>query len=73
MLFLRAHRLRAASLALVAALALALLPTLARALQPLSPLPAGSELCRSDTTPDLHHLLEACGHCALAAVPALPP
>jgi hypothetical protein len=70
---LRAHRLRAASLALVAALALALLPTLARALQPLSSLPAWADLCRSSGAPDLHHALDACGHCALAAVPALPP
>lgn len=70
---LHARRLRAASLALLAALALALLPTLARALQPLSSLPAWAELCRSSGAPDLHHALDACAHCALAAVPALPP
>jgi hypothetical protein len=71
--FLHLRRLHAASLALLAALALAVLPTLARALQPASALPAWAELCRSGGTPDLHHALEACGHCALAAVPALPP
>jgi hypothetical protein len=71
--FQRAHRRYAAGLALLAALALSLLPTLARALQPGSALPAWAELCRSSDTPALGHALDACGHCALAAVPALPP
>lgn len=74
---LRARRLRAALPALVAVLALALLPTLSRALSlqsPLLPPAVAADLCRGDTGGNgLHHALEACAHCALAAHAALPP
>ncbi len=72
-MLLKTARLRRASLALLAALALAVLPTLARALEPLSATPVWAELCRNTGSPDALHVLQACGHCMLAATPLLPP
>lgn len=62
-----------ARLAMVAALALALLPTVARAFQPVGVPPVGASVCRSsDAAPDLTHALDACAHCVVAALPLLP-
>ncbi|MCB1994928.1 MAG: hypothetical protein H6933_20190 [Burkholderiaceae bacterium] len=62
-----------ARLAMVAALALALLPTVARALQPVAAAPVWASVCSSTATPDLTHALDACAHCVVAALPVLPP
>lgn len=69
----RRTRLHRARLAWLAALALVLLPTLARALQPVVAAPTWVELCRSGDVPGLQHALQACGYCTLSSAPLLPP
>jgi hypothetical protein len=62
-------------LALLAALTLALLPSVSRALSPLSPAQFMPDLCRSaDSAPEhtVAHSLTACGLCVVAAAPVLP-
>lgn len=68
----RIQRLHAASLALLAALALAVLPAVSRAMPSATTPPTWSDICRSSDTPDLHHALAACGHCVVAGAPLLP-
>lgn len=67
-------RFTAAWLALLAVLAAALLPTLARAAAASAP--AWAEVCSADGTrglPDAAHALEHCPFCAPSATPSLPP
>jgi|JRYF01.1.fsa_nt_gb hypothetical protein len=69
----RFARLHHTGLALLAALALAVLPTLARALEPMAATPVWADLCRNTASPDTLHALQACSYCVLAASPVLPP
>lgn len=63
---------RAAGLALVAALALALLPSLARARLPVDLAAGAAAVCRSDDGAPATQGMDRCGHCLLAAAPWLP-
>jgi hypothetical protein len=71
-LWRRLHR-RAAWLAALAVLTLALVPSVSRALVPLSPAQFVADLCRSDDAAPAHDALMACGLCSVAATPLLLP
>lgn len=70
--FSRSFLRRAAGLALVAALALALLPSLARARLPVDLAAGAAAVCRSDDGAPAPQGMDRCGHCLLAAAPWLP-
>lgn len=63
---------RAAGLALLAALALALMPSLSRARLPVDLAAGAAAVCRSDDGAPASQGMDRCGHCLLAATPWLP-
>jgi Protein of unknown function (DUF2946) len=80
MVFWRRRRSGTAVLAVLALLALGLVPSVSRALSPLAPAQFIADLCRGaddgTSQPGSHggaDALLACGLCTLAAAPLLPP